>query len=83
VSSTPATASSRHAPRAQEELSAVLREAAEGGASVRFRGGGTKFHWGAAAADPDVELSTLGLDRIVEHNEGDLTAVVEAGARFA
>ena len=82
MSSTPATASS-HAPGAQEELSAVLREAGEGGASVRFRGGGTKFHWGAAAAEPDVELSTLALDRIVEHNEGDLTAVVEAGVRFA
>ncbi|MEJ7714309.1 MAG: hypothetical protein WKF40_00835 [Thermoleophilaceae bacterium] len=31
---------------------------------MRFRGGGTKFDWGAAAAEPDVELSTLGLDRI-------------------
>ncbi len=82
MSSTPAAASS-NAPRTQEELSAVLREAVEGGASVRFRGGGTKFHWGVAVAEPYVELSTLGLDRVVEHNEGDLTAVVEAGARFA
>jgi glycolate oxidase FAD binding subunit len=28
---------------------------------------------------PDLVLSTAGLNRIVEHNEGDLTAVLEAG----
>ncbi|MGI8750065.1 MAG: FAD-binding oxidoreductase [Thermoleophilaceae bacterium] len=74
---------SRQSPRTHDELSAVLGDAVQGGASVRFRGGGSKFHWGAAVADCDVEISTLGLDRIVEHNEGDLTAVVEGGATFA
>jgi glycolate oxidase FAD binding subunit len=29
--------------------------------------------------DPDIELRTTGLHRIAEHNEGDLTAVLEAG----
>ena len=82
MSSQPAPASSR-SPRSQEELSVALREAVDGGASVRFRGGGSKFRWGASAVEPDVELSTLGLDRIVEHNEGDLTAVVEGGASLA
>jgi glycolate oxidase FAD binding subunit len=35
--------------------------------------------WGTPAPDPDVEVSTAGLDRIIEHNEGDLTAILEAG----
>jgi glycolate dehydrogenase FAD-binding subunit len=34
-------------------------------------------------AEPDVELSTAGLDRIVEHNAGDLTAVLQAGVPLA
>src|SRR4051794_41930892 len=29
------------------------------------------------------EVSTSGLDRVVEHNAGDLTAVLEAGVPFA
>jgi glycolate oxidase FAD binding subunit len=66
-----------------EALAAELREATEKGAAVRFRGAGTKFHWGAAAGDDATVLSTAGLDRIVEHNEGDLTAVVDAGVRMA
>jgi glycolate oxidase FAD binding subunit len=45
---------------------------------VRFTGGGTKIGWGNPS-NGATELSTLGLDRIVEHNEGDLTAVLEAG----
>ncbi len=66
-----------------EELAADLREASEAGSSVRFRGAGSKFHWGAAAEGDATVISTAGLDRLVEHNEGDLTAVVDAGARLA
>jgi glycolate oxidase FAD binding subunit len=46
---------------------------------LRVRGGGTKFAWGTPASDSGVEVSTAGLDQIVEHNEGDLTAILEAG----
>jgi glycolate oxidase FAD binding subunit len=66
-----------------EQLAADLREAAEAGEAVRFRGAGTKFHWGAAGEGEPTVLSTLELDEIVEHNEGDLTAVVDAGVRLA
>ena len=39
---------------------------------------------GRARAPPDaLELSTAGLDAIVEHNAGDLTAVLEAGVPLA
>jgi glycolate oxidase FAD binding subunit len=61
----------------------VLRAAAADGSSVRFRGGGTKFDWGNRVGAPDVLLSTKRLDRIVEHNAADLTAVLEAGVRLA
>ena len=57
-----------------EEVATRLRDA---NGTVRFAGGGTKSSWGNRV-DGEV-LSTAGLDRIVEHNEGDLTAVVEAG----
>ena len=66
---------------AYQEVAAKLREAAEAGQRVRVRGGGTKLRWGAAA-EADVEISTAGLDAIVEHNVGDLTAVVQAGVRM-
>jgi glycolate oxidase FAD binding subunit len=71
------------APASAEETSALLREASAGGLRVRPRGGGTKLAWGAAVPESDLELSTAGLDRIVEHNAGDLTAVVEAGVPLA
>jgi glycolate oxidase FAD binding subunit len=50
---------------------------------VRFSGGRTKLGWGVAAPDPDLDLSTAALDRIVEHNAGDLTAILEAGVPLA
>ena len=59
-----------------------LREATESGSTVRFSGGRTKFDWGGPVK-ADVEISTLELDRIVEHNVGDLTAVLDAGVALA
>jgi glycolate dehydrogenase FAD-binding subunit len=58
----------------QEEIAQQLAAAR----SVRIVGGGTKLGWGRPV-DASSELSTAGLDRVVEHNAGDLTAVVEAG----
>jgi glycolate oxidase FAD binding subunit len=71
------------APASPEATAALLREAAESGLRVRARGGGTKLDWGAAGPEPDMELSTSELHRIVEHNAGDLTAVLDAGVRLA
>ncbi|MFL5904555.1 MAG: FAD-binding oxidoreductase, partial [Solirubrobacteraceae bacterium] len=64
------------------ETPATAQEAAEllaAGGRVRIRGGGTRAGWGHVMQPPDVVLSTAGLNRVVEHNEGDLTAVLEAG----
>ena len=49
--------------------------------TVRVHGAGTKRAW--TRGEPDVELSTGDLDGIVEHNVGDLTAVLEAGVPLA
>ena len=49
---------------------------------MRVRGAGTKLGWGRPV-EPAAELSTAALDRIVEHNAGDLTAVLQAGVPLA
>ena len=57
-----------------EEAAAEIR----GLAAVRPRGGGTKLGWSPAGAEA-VEFDTRRLNRVLEHNEGDFTAVLEAG----
>ena len=69
-------------PATREELAEALGAAGEAGRPVRIAGAGTKAGWGGSGAAA-LELSTLGLDRIVEHNAGDLTAVLEAGVPLA
>jgi glycolate oxidase FAD binding subunit len=70
-------------PETFEAALAALSGAGAGGEAVRIVGGGTKQGWGALGTAPDVEIRTSALDRIVEHNEGDLTAVLEAGVPLA
>jgi glycolate oxidase FAD binding subunit len=67
-------------PSSYEEAAEFLRGAAADGRPVRFCGGGTKFEWGRVVPEPDVEISTAGLERVLEHNAGDFTAVLQAGA---
>jgi len=66
-------------PSTVEEAAELLRAAA---APVRPAGTGTRRDW----AGPDtstVELDTTGLDRIVEYNPGDFTAILQAGVPLA
>ncbi len=67
-----------------EEAAAEIR----GLEAVRPRGGGTKLGW--SPRTDAVDFDTTRFDRILEHNEGDFTAILEAGvplveaqARFA
>lgn len=74
----------RSAAASADDLARDLSAVASDGAVVRIVGGDTKRSWTSGADLRDVvELSTLGLDTVHEHNEGDLTAVVDAGVRIA
>jgi glycolate oxidase FAD binding subunit len=70
-------------PPSFEDVAAALAQARADHHSIRIRGAGTKAGWGAATDEPDVELRTTALNRIVEHNAGDFTAVLEAGVPVA
>ena len=70
-------------PASPEEAAEILRACADEGLPLRPRGGGTKLGWGRPAPDADVEVLTGHLGRVVEHNAGDLTAVLQAGVPLA
>jgi glycolate oxidase FAD binding subunit len=61
-----------------EEAAAEIREHASAGRAVRPRGGGTKLGW-STAGEGSVDFDARRLNRILEHNEGDFTAILEAG----
>jgi glycolate oxidase FAD binding subunit len=71
------------APDTFEDAAAALAAAAAAGDAVQIRGAGTKLAWGTAQPQAETELCTTSLDQILEHNVGDLTAVVQAGVPFA
>lgn len=66
-------------PQTAAEAGRILAAADRAGHAVRIRGAGTKLGWGRTTPPADVQLSTERLDAIVEHNRGDLTAVLQAG----
>ena len=53
--------------------------------AVLVHGAGTKLAWGAAPSPARawLALDTRGLDRIIHHEAGDMTAIVEAGVPLA
>ena len=66
-------------PGNEQELAAVLARANEAGVAVIPRGGGTKREWGNPPQRGELVLSTLRLNRVLEHAWADLTVTVEAG----
>lgn len=75
----------QQAPQTFAEAAAALASATAAGQPVRIIGAGSKLHWGTPgeAAEAAVELHSTGLDEIVEHNAGDLTATLQAGVPLA
>jgi glycolate oxidase FAD binding subunit len=71
------------APSSPEEAGEVMRTADAQDLRVRMRGGGTKLSWGRPTEPAEIDLSTERLNEVVEHNEGDLTAVLQAGVPLA
>jgi glycolate oxidase FAD binding subunit len=70
-------------PTSYEEAAKLLKGAAADGRRVRFRGGGTKLGWGRPVPEPDLDVCTGNLDKVLEHNAGDFTAVLQAGVPLA
>ena len=66
-------------PGAREEVAALLVLAGEDGMPVTPWGGGTRMSVGLPPARPGLVLSLKRLDRLIEHEPGDLTATAEAG----
>ena len=66
-------------PATFEDAAAGLAAAAASSQRVRICGAGTKLGWGGSGEAPDIELHTTALNRILEYNVGDLTAILEAG----
>jgi glycolate oxidase FAD binding subunit len=67
------------APGSPEELANELASANASHLAVIPCGGGTKGDWGNPPTRADVTLSTLRLNRVIEHAWADLTVTVEAG----
>jgi len=70
-------------PSTPAQVAAVLGWASDARRTVVIRGAGTRMGWGRVPEDVDLLLSTRGLNRIVAHADGDLTATVEAGVPLA
>jgi glycolate oxidase FAD binding subunit len=70
-------------PRTAEAVAGVLRHASTHGLAVQIRGSGSKLDWGRRAHRLDVVLDTSRLGALLEHEAGDLTATIQAGARLA
>ena len=70
-------------PGSPEEAAALLRSLGGGGTCRAPVGGRTKLDWGGVGEPIAVELETGGMAKILEHNEGDLTAVLQAGVPLA
>ena len=66
-------------PATKEEVAALLVLAGEDGLPVTPWGGGTRMSVGVTPARPGLVLSVKRLDRLLEHEPGDLTATAEAG----
>ncbi|MFZ0088706.1 MAG: FAD-binding oxidoreductase, partial [Solirubrobacteraceae bacterium] len=77
-----ATATSQ-APETFEAAATALATATAEEQTVRIVGSGTKLGWGNPQTTADLTLRTSGLDEILEHNAGDLTASLQAGVPLA
>ena len=67
-------------PETGAEVAAALKQASDARQSLVIRGAGTKEGYGRIASRIDVILDMQRLNRILAHEQGDMTATIEAGA---
>lgn len=79
----PLTQPSSTQPASAQALAAQLSAAAHAGKTVEVAGGGSKVLAGGPICSCDVQISTLGLNRILHYERNDLTISVEAGLRWS
>jgi glycolate oxidase FAD binding subunit len=65
-------------PRGLAEARDAMLDGGAGARRLRILGAGTKQDWGGPVEAPLV-VETGGMDRLIAHNAGDMTAEVEAG----
>lgn len=70
-------------PGTADEVSAVVALAAEAGVTIMPWGGGTASGVGGPPPAPGIVLGLSRMNRLLEHEPGDLTATVQAGMTFA
>jgi glycolate oxidase FAD binding subunit len=66
-------------PGSQDEVATVVAHAAEAGVPITPWGGGTRMGIGSAPPHLGIVLGLSRVNRVVEHEPGDLTATVETG----
>ncbi len=70
-------------PGSVEEVSGVLKRCSESGAAVVPWGGGSSMGLGRVPARVDVVLALRRLNRVIDHEPGDMTSSVQAGMVLA
>ncbi|MEV4537063.1 FAD-binding oxidoreductase [Asanoa sp. NPDC049518] len=70
-------------PSSLDEAAATIKELSSQGATIRPAGNDSRKEWSGEDAAGTVTVHTGGLSRIVAHNPGDFTAIVEAGVPLA
>lgn len=70
-------------PETIDEVADLLKAAAADGLTAVPVGGRSKLTWAPPPESCDLLVDLSGLDRVMEHVEGDLTVVAEVGVRLA
>ncbi len=70
-------------PSTEQELAALLHNACARGQTIRLYGDDSKRLAAGPVLPADMAVSTVGLNRILQHERNDLTISVQAGMRFS
>lgn len=70
-------------PRTPDDVAIALRLCAEAKAAVVPRGSGTAMRLGNAPRAVDIVIGLARLDRVIEHDDANLTATAQAGTKIS